>query len=55
MAKHQRKAQAKLNARINAARESQDQRKMGRGGGGYVDAKHAPGIHKPGSLKRNAG
>lgn len=53
MGKHLRKAQAKLNGRIKAANEAIKDRKAGRGGGGYVDSKHAGGIHIPGSMKGN--
>lgn len=52
MGKRLRKAQANLNARINAARASKEDRLRGKGGGGYVDPKHAPGINKPGSMKK---
>ena len=51
MGKHLRKAQAKLNARIKAAAASKEAREHGSGGGGYVDRKHAAGIHTPGSMK----
>lgn len=54
MAKYQRKAQAKQNARIKAAMASIASRSNGRGGGGYADPKHAKGIHIPGSLRRDA-
>lgn len=51
MGKYLKKIQKELNARTNAARDSKEARAAGRGGGGYVDAKHAAGIHKPGSMR----
>jgi hypothetical protein len=53
MAKHLRKAEAKLNKRLTDFRAAVEGREKGtNGGGGYVERKTAGSYRKPGSMKR---